>query len=89
MTPAQIQHIRTTSKVAAIVTTRNAIFWVVDQQGRASSEPGSDARYELLEWNDANELLTLRTQNQIRNDQFVPIMHINYGIIDEIISLEQ
>ncbi len=89
MTPAQIQAIRGSGKkIAAIVTTRNATFWVVDQQGRDHSDADSDARYELVEWDDANELLVLRTQNLIRNDQFGTLMYISYAPIDEMIVLD-
>lgn len=89
MTPSQIQTIRDGgNKIAAIVTTRNATFWIVDQQGRAHGEPDSDARYEVVEWDDANELLVLRTQNQIRNDQFGTLMYISYAPIDEMIILD-
>jgi hypothetical protein len=89
MTPAQIQAIRTSGKkIAAIVTTRNATFWVVDQQGRDHSDAASDARYELVEWDDANELLVLRTQNLIRNDQFGTLIYISYAPIDEMIVLD-
>ena len=89
MTPAQIQTIRDSGKkIAAIITTRNATFWIVDQQGRALDDPESDARYELVEWDDANELLVLRTKNQIRNDQFGTLMYISYAPIDEMIILD-
>jgi hypothetical protein len=56
MTPSQIQHVRDNNTVAAIVTTRNATFWLVDSKGN----PGPAARYELVEWDDANELCVLK-----------------------------
>ena len=85
MTPSQIQHVRDNNTVAAIVTTRNATFWLVDSKGN----PGPAARYELVEWDDANELLVLRTNNQIRNDQFGTLMYISYAPIDEIILVDE
>ena len=90
MLPAQIDFIRTSGKrIAAIVTTRNATFWIVDQQGRDHTNPQCDARYELVGWDDANELLVLRTNNQIRNDQFGTLMYISYAPIDEIILVDE
>ena len=83
MTPAQIQHVRDNGTVAAVVTTRNATFWLVDSEGN----PGPEARYELVEWDDANELCVLRAGAGIRPDQFRTQMHINYAIIDELITL--
>ena len=83
MTPSQIQHVRDNNTVAAIVTTRNATFWLVDSKGN----PGPAARYELVEWDDANELCVLKAGSGIRDDQFGTRMHINYAIIDELISL--
>ena len=85
MTPSQIQHVRDNNTVAAIVTTRNATFWLVDSKGN----PGPAARYELVEWDDANELLILRTNNQIRNDQFGTLMYISYAPIDEMILVDE
>jgi hypothetical protein len=89
MTPAQIQAIRGSGKkIAAIVTTRNATFWIVDQEGRDHTDPNCDARYELIEWDDANEMLILRTQNLIRSDQFGTLLYISYAPIDEMIILD-
>ncbi len=87
MTPAQIQHALSKGKLAAIVTTRNATFWLVDEQGRDVSDPESTARYELVEWDDGNEFAVLRTKNQIRNDQFETHMYLSYGPIDELIII--
>ena len=89
MTPEQIQHVRDNHRIAAVITTRNATYWIVDQEGREGGTPGSDARYELVEWDDANELLVLRTNNQIRNDQFGTLMYISYAPIDEIILVDE
>lgn len=85
MTPAQIQHVRDSNTIAAIVTTRNATFWLVDSKGI----PGPEARYQLVEWDDANELCILQAAPGIRSDQFTTKMHINYAIIDELITLAQ
>ena len=89
MTPAQIQHVRGLGKkLAAIITTRNATFWLVDQAGRAVGEPNSDARFEVVAWDDANELVTLRPTGQIRNDQFQTLQYLSYGPIDELLLVE-
>ena len=90
MTPAQIDTIRNSGKrIAAIVTPRNATFWIVDPQGRDHTNPECDARYELMEWDDANVRLILRTNNQIRNDQFGTLMYISYAPIDEMILVDE
>ena len=89
MTPEQIQHVRDNHRIAAVITTRNATYWIVDQDGREGGTPGSDARYELVEWDDVNGLCVLRSKNQIRTDQFGTLMHLNYDIIDELISIEE
>ena len=83
MTADQIKHVLSTRGVAAIITTRNATFWVVDYNGNG----GSMARYQVDEWDHDNELVTLSTTEMIRGDQFYSRQHINYGIIDEMQSL--
>lgn len=89
MLQAQIDVIRNSGKtIAAIITTRNATFWVADQKGRPYTDPTSDARYEIVEWDDTNELLVLRTRNQIRDDQFGTLMYISYAPIDEMILVD-
>ena len=88
MTPETIRAVRDQSEIAAVVMTRNGTYWIVDQEGRPSRDPNSNARYELVEWDDDNELCVVRTRNLIRSDQFSTLVHLNYGAIDELITVE-
>ena len=86
MTPQQIQHVRDSgAPLAAIITTRNATFWLVNSKGVG----GNSARFQLVEWDDANELCVLDAGEGIVPGQMSTRMHINYAIIDELITVRE
>ena len=53
MTPETIRAVRDQSEIAAVVMTRNGTYWIVDQEGRPSRDPNSNARYELVDGSPA------------------------------------
>jgi len=68
--------------LAAIVCTRNATWWLVDENGNS---PG---RWSVVEWNDEIGVVTLQNNSQIRSDQMQTLQHISYDPIDELITIQ-
>ena len=83
MTVDQIAHIRNTRQLAGIITTRNAMYNLVGADGTTTS-----ARYVLKEWDDVNELCAIQHIGKMDERQPGFVTFINYGIIDEIMTLD-
>ena len=86
MSPEQLTVIRT-EKIAAIVTTRNATFWLVNADGESDTDNG--AHYFIEKWDDVNGLLYLVAAPRMRRNHYTARMIINYEIIDEVITIKQ
>lgn len=85
MNTQQLTAVRDAETIAAVITTRNATFWLVDSSGAATDK----ARYSVEQWDDVNGLLYLKAGPGTSNQQLRTRMVINYDIIDELIVLEK
>jgi hypothetical protein len=77
----QITEVLSKGNVSAIMTTRNGIYRTV---GGEDGNPNT-GKYEIKDWDDANELLWLKTREVTNPHTMVQReVAISYGIIDEI-----
>jgi hypothetical protein len=91
MTKAQMTAVQQNGRLAAIITTRNTTFWLVDQFGKDGSNDvntgGGTPRNTIVEWDDVNEYVRLSNNNNSTQNQFKTHQCVNYNIIDELIII--
>jgi hypothetical protein len=80
---SQIEAVRSTTTIAGIITTRNALYNLVGADGTTAT-----ARYQLVAWDDDKQLLSIRHIGKMNAEQPGFITYINYAIIDEIMTLD-
>ena len=79
MTPQQIAHVRLRGPIAAVITTRNAVYWTVNAEATSAN-----ARYEIVDWDDARGLCVIATRGKIQSGSPDFLTFVNYDIIDEL-----
>jgi hypothetical protein len=79
MTPEQIQYVDENYKIVGIVTTRNAMFYLMDSTRNFSPS----APYKLIEWNFTHNLCVVESNNIPTKTTNI----LNFDIIDELIVL--
>jgi hypothetical protein len=80
---SQIEAVRSTTTIAGIITTRNALYNLV-----GADRTTATARYQLVAWDDDKQLLSIRHIGKMNAEQPGFITYINYAIIDEIMTLD-
>jgi hypothetical protein len=80
MTLDQLNAIKARGRVSCILTTRNGIFRTVGGEGQLTES----GKYEIVEWDDALELVWLRQRSVNVPGMTQPLMAIRYEIIDEM-----
>ena len=80
---SQVQLVRNTRHLAGIITTRNVVYNLVGADGTEAA-----ARYQIYKWDDDNQLLGIRHVGKMNAEQPGFVTFINYGIIDEIMTLD-
>ena len=83
MLTSQLQLIRDTRTLAGIITTRNTVYNLLNIDGAPDN-----ARYKIVAWDDKNELLAIQHCGKMNAAQPGYITYVNYGIIDEVMTLD-